>query len=182
MAHYLFNLAADDGHEATLLATAGAWLRAARWRVEDTERHRNALTVGDLALVYLSPLEPLIAPVRVCTPVLLLVVAHSGPVSSDCSARAGRMVTMHLPASCVDGFIADTDDSLSWSLSRHVDVTGPVGCRSSVCTQAGALVLGSTTYEWMLADDDSARGRWRYNVPTWVFSRRLLRSWTGTPR
>jgi dihydrofolate reductase len=92
------------------------------------------------------------------------------------------MATMYFTASSVDGFIADADNSLSWLLSRDVDVTGPMGYQWFIDTQVGALVMGSTTYEWILANDDSADGRWPYDLPTWVFSSRRLQVVDGDVR
>ena len=45
MAHYIFNLVGGD---------ASPFLRAAMWGVDADERHRGALAVGDLVLVYLG--------------------------------------------------------------------------------------------------------------------------------
>ena len=58
MAHYLFNLVGDGDDAAALPVQATNWLRAGRWVVDDEERHRDALAMGDLALIYLG------APVR----------------------------------------------------------------------------------------------------------------------
>ncbi len=89
--------------------------------------------------------------------------------------------TVYFTASSVDGFIADPDNSLSWLLSRDVDVTGPMGYQGFIDTQVGALVMGSTTYEWILAHD-GAGGRWPYDLPTWVFSSRRLQAVDGDVR
>lgn len=57
------------------------------------------------------------------------------------------MATIYYTASSVDGFIADRDNSLSWLLSRDVDVTGPMGYQGFIDAEIRALVMGSTTYE-----------------------------------
>ena len=54
MTHYLFSLVGDGDDEAVLRARAADWLRARRWVVNHEERHRDALAVGDLALIYLG--------------------------------------------------------------------------------------------------------------------------------
>lgn len=82
------------------------------------------------------------------------------------------MATVYYTASSVDGFLADQDGSLSWLLSRDVDVEGPMGYEAFLGT-VGALVMGSTTYEWLLAHE-IADGRWPYALPSWVFSSRTL--------
>jgi dihydrofolate reductase len=89
---------------------------------------------------------------------------------------------MYFTASSVDGFIADADNSLSWLLSRDVDVTGPMGYQGFIDTAVGALVMGSTTYQWILDNHDGADGRWPYDLPTWVFSSRRLESVDGDVR
>ena len=85
------------------------------------------------------------------------------------------VATAYFTASSVDGFIADRDHSLSWLLSRDVDARGPMGYERFV-EDVGALVMGSTTYRWVLDHElggDPARA-WPYAQPTWVFSSREL--------
>lgn len=86
------------------------------------------------------------------------------------------MTTTYLTASSVDGFIADPDHSLSWLLSRDVDVHGPMGYERFLQESVGALVMGSTTYEWVVEHDmgGDVERAWPYDLPTWVFSRRQL--------
>jgi hypothetical protein len=48
MAHFLFNVSAGDRQRAAAL------LRAKMWGVGRDEAHRESLTAGDLALIYLS--------------------------------------------------------------------------------------------------------------------------------
>jgi len=83
------------------------------------------------------------------------------------------MATQYFTASSVDGFIADPDDSLSWLLSRQVDTDGPMSYASFI-KSVGALVMGATTYRWILEHDvgDSADQPWPYEVPCWVFTHR----------
>lgn len=72
-------------------------------------------------------------------------------------------------ASTLDGFIADEHDDLSWLLqfgmadfSEHYE---------RFFADVGALVLGATTYEWVLREG----GGWPYgSVPTWVLTHREL--------
>ena len=94
------------------------------------------------------------------------------------------MATIYFTASSVDGFIADTAGSLSWLLSRDVDTHGPMGYEGFVEETVGALVMGSTTYEWIL--DHSLHGDpsrpWPYSQPTWVFTTRDLRQVDGDVR
>jgi dihydrofolate reductase len=80
------------------------------------------------------------------------------------------MSTIYYTASSIDGVIADLDNSLSWLLSRDVDGAGPMGYDGFIAN-VGAMAMGSTTYEWIL---DHEKGRWSYEIPTWVFSSRDL--------
>jgi dihydrofolate reductase len=85
------------------------------------------------------------------------------------------MATQYFTASSVDGFIADPDHSLSWLLSREVDADGPMSYARFI-QSVGALVMGATTYRWIL-DHDVGRDRarsWPYEVPCCVFTHRDL--------
>jgi dihydrofolate reductase len=72
-------------------------------------------------------------------------------------------------ASTLDGFIADEHDDLAWLLqfgmadfSEHYE---------RFFAEVGALVLGATTYEWVLREG----GGWPYgSLPTWVLTHRDL--------
>ena len=56
--HYLFNLAAGDAAPGIALDEQGKrFLRAEMWGVNADEPHRNALSAGDLILVYLGAPE-----------------------------------------------------------------------------------------------------------------------------
>ena len=85
------------------------------------------------------------------------------------------MATTYFTASSVDGFIADPDDSLAWLLSRDVDTRGPMGY-DAFLDRVGALVMGSTTYTWLLEHELQGEPPrpWPYALPTWVFSTRDL--------
>ncbi len=74
------------------------------------------------------------------------------------------MATIYFTASSIDGFIVDDRDSLEWLLSRNIDADGPFGYRA-FSDSVGALVMGATTYEWIVANEP---GEWMYEQPTWV--------------
>lgn len=94
------------------------------------------------------------------------------------------MPTTYFTACSLDGFIADLDHTLSWLLSRDVDARGPMGYQSFLEERVGALVMGSTTYEWVLAHERDADGavRWPYAAPCWVFTSRDLERVDGDVR
>jgi len=85
------------------------------------------------------------------------------------------MAIQYFTASSVDGFIADPDHSLSWLLSREIDADGPMSYASFI-QSVGALVMGATTYRWILEHDvgDDREQSWPYEVPCWVFTHRDL--------
>jgi dihydrofolate reductase len=78
------------------------------------------------------------------------------------------MATIYYTASSIDGFIVDDRDSLDWLISRDIDADGPFGYRA-FADSVGVLVMGATTYEWLVANDP---GDWQYDQPTWVLTHR----------
>ena len=79
-------------------------------------------------------------------------------------------LTQYYVASTIDGFIADENDRLDWLLQFGFDAF-----RESYDTflaGVGALVMGATTYEFILRQDPD---RWEYgDRPTWVLTHREL--------
>jgi dihydrofolate reductase len=79
-------------------------------------------------------------------------------------------------AQTVDGYIAESDDTLDWLLKYEGHFEGADSDEGqagydSFYEGIGALVMGSTTYEWVLAHG----GEWPYvGRPTWVLSTREL--------
>jgi dihydrofolate reductase len=72
-------------------------------------------------------------------------------------------------ASTLDGFIADEHDDLSWLLQFGMADFSESYDR--FFAEVGAIVLGATTYEWVLREG----GGWPYgSLPTWVFTHRAL--------
>lgn len=58
MAHYLFNLVKGDAAHASMLREqASGFMRLGMWGINSDERHRDALSRGDLVLVYLGAPE-----------------------------------------------------------------------------------------------------------------------------
>ena len=85
------------------------------------------------------------------------------------------MKTQYYTATSLDGFIADPQNSLAWLMQFE----GPAGDGyTNFIRDVGAVAMGSTTYEWVLAherllESDPPRP-WPYSQPTWVFSSRDL--------
>ena len=76
-------------------------------------------------------------------------------------------------ATTLDGFLADPDDSLDWLLRQPQGEGGRFDL-DTFMSRVGAIVMGSTTYEWVLAHLDAAGEKWPYAVPSWVMTRRDL--------
>jgi dihydrofolate reductase len=85
------------------------------------------------------------------------------------------MKTQYYTATSLDGFIADRRNSLDWLFQFGDEMTTDY---PEFIKNVGALVMGSTTYEWMLEHHirpGSDRERpWDYHQPTWVMTSRTL--------
>lgn len=78
------------------------------------------------------------------------------------------MATVYYTAASLDGFIVDEAGSLDWLLSRTSDQQGPFGYDIFI-KKVGALVLGATTYEWVVTNHP---GDWPYEQPSWLLTHR----------
>ena len=83
------------------------------------------------------------------------------------------MSTTYYTATTLDGFLADPDDSLAWLMRQDLDESGPQSYGAFI-ERIGALVMGSTTYEWVLAHLAESGEAWFYAQPTWVMTTREL--------
>ncbi|MFD0524465.1 dihydrofolate reductase family protein [Paractinoplanes durhamensis] len=76
-------------------------------------------------------------------------------------------------ASTLDGFIADPDDSLDWLLKQDIDENGPMNYNAFIA-EAGAVIMGASTYEWLVKHQAGTGEKWPYTQPSWVFTHRTL--------
>lgn len=85
-------------------------------------------------------------------------------------------------ATTLDGFIADPSDSLAWLMRQQQDEDGALGYDAFIA-DIGAIVMGSTTYEWVLDHSvdvaAEAGSPWPYDMPAWVMTSRELRPVEG---
>jgi dihydrofolate reductase len=85
------------------------------------------------------------------------------------------MKTQYYTAASLDGFLADRRNSLDWLFQFGTEMTTDY---PDFIKEVGALVMGSTTYEWMLEHHirpGSDRERpWDYEQPAWVMTSRTL--------
>ena len=72
-------------------------------------------------------------------------------------------------ATTLDGFLADDHDDLSWLLSQPIDTDGPMN-HADFIAEVGAIVMGATTYQWLLDHELADGSPWPYQVPTFVFT------------
>jgi dihydrofolate reductase len=79
-------------------------------------------------------------------------------------------VTTYYTAASLDGFIADEQHSLEWLFRQDQDEAGPLNY-DAFFAHVGAVVMGSTTYEWILGHEN---GSWPYELPAWVMTSRDL--------
>jgi dihydrofolate reductase len=79
-------------------------------------------------------------------------------------------VTTYYTATSLDGFIADEQHTLQWLFRQDHDPAGPLN-HDQFLARIGAVVMGSTTYEWVLEHE---HGTWPYRLPTWVMTTRDL--------
>src|SRR3954454_15961333 len=100
-----------------------------------------------------------------------ILVSPTHPAQGETEAV---VKTHYYTATTIDGYIADEDNSLAW-LFQLSDGPESDTRYASFIARVGALVMGSTTYEWLLREeirDDPSR--WPYTQPTWVFTTREL--------
>jgi dihydrofolate reductase len=91
------------------------------------------------------------------------------------------MKTQYYVATSLDGFIADSQNSLDW-LFQFGKGEGEGDSHSDSYTnfirKVGAIAMGSTTYEWILThqvnESTDHPQAWVYEQPTWVFTSRSL--------
>jgi dihydrofolate reductase len=88
---------------------------------------------------------------------------------------------VYYAAASLDGYIAESDDSIDWLTGYEgaepaPGVTTVPGGYDEFYEDVGAMVSGSVTYEWVLENASS----WPYSgKPFWVMSSRELRTLEG---
>ncbi|MGO1950135.1 MAG: dihydrofolate reductase family protein [Mycobacteriaceae bacterium] len=81
------------------------------------------------------------------------------------------MRIIYYTASSLDGYLADPSQSLSWLFAQnHVEPTDPELRMDTLPSRTRALLMGSTTFEWMRQEMESNGGDWPHQQPTWVLS------------
>ncbi|GGG20959.1 dihydrofolate reductase [Rhodococcoides trifolii] len=81
------------------------------------------------------------------------------------------MTVTYYTAVTLDGFLADENDSLDWLFHQEQDPNGPMNYAQFI-DGVGAIVMGATTYQWLLDHDDN----WPYEMPAWIVTHRAFPS------
>ncbi len=81
--------------------------------------------------------------------------------------------TTYYTAMTLDGFIADEHDKLDWLFVQDQDEQGPLNYDEFI-KDIGAMVMGATTYEWVLRHNAGTGEPWAYDLPVWVVTHRDL--------
>ena len=83
-------------------------------------------------------------------------------------------------ATSVDGYIADSNNSLDWLFQFG---GGPGENYDRFIENVGAIAMGSTTYDWVLDNeilkDPTNAKPWMYTQPCWIVTSRELRILEG---
>lgn len=88
--------------------------------------------------------------------------------------------TQYFTATSLDGFIADTDNSLDWLFQAEAAANADSASGdlySEFYAKVGALAMGATTYEWLLGHEKllDKPESWPYDgMRCWIFSHRQL--------
>jgi dihydrofolate reductase len=79
-------------------------------------------------------------------------------------------VTSYFTATTLDGFIADEQDSLAWLFVQgQKDPSHRFGYETFI-SSVGAIVMGRTTYEWVVDHITTKGEEWMYSMPAWVMT------------
>lgn len=85
----------------------------------------------------------------------------------------GKLI--YYTAVSLDGFIADDAHDLSWLFAHTAEPGGPNDYETFIAT-VGAIVMGRSTYDWVVRELAASDAAWPYQQPCWVITSR-----PGTP-
>jgi dihydrofolate reductase len=77
--------------------------------------------------------------------------------------------TVFYSATTLDGYLADENDSLDWLFVQENEKDGPLNYDDFI-KGVGAIVMGRTTYEWVLGHNRRTGEEWAYEQPSWIFT------------
>lgn len=79
----------------------------------------------------------------------------------------------YFTATTLDGFLADDTDNLDWLLGQPHDPDGPMS-HTGMIADIGAIIMGATTFRWLLDHGVADDRLWPYTVPVFVFTHRRI--------
>lgn len=85
----------------------------------------------------------------------------------------GKVV--YYTAVSLDGYVADAAHDLSWLFAHPAEPGGPNDYEAFIAT-VGAIVMGRSTYDWVVGELAASDAGWPYEQPCWVLTHRA-----GTP-
>ncbi len=79
-------------------------------------------------------------------------------------------------AASLDGFLADEHDSLAWLFVQEQDPEGAGRPHDydTFMQGVGAMVMGATTYQWLVDHLARSGEPWSYTIPCFVFTHRTF--------
>lgn len=89
--------------------------------------------------------------------------------------------TVFYTATTLDGYLADEHDSLDWLFTQEQDEHGPMNYEEFIAG-VGSMVMGSTTYQWVLDHQARTGEGWAYGLPCWVLTHRTFPESAGDVR
>jgi dihydrofolate reductase len=98
----------------------------------------------------------------------------------DAALRSDRVTaTQYYTATSIDGFIADAENSLDWLFEAAGGGDGKDDRFDRFFAGVGAMAMGATTYEWVVAHEQLLEHPERWSsfygdTPCWVFTHRNL--------
>lgn len=78
---------------------------------------------------------------------------------------------VYYTAATLDGFLADDQDSLAWLFVQDPGEKKSTNIEHFVAG-VGAIVMGATTYQWLLRHLERTGDEWYYDAPCFVFTHR----------
>jgi dihydrofolate reductase len=81
--------------------------------------------------------------------------------------------TVYYTSSTLDGYLADENDALDWLFVQDIDQQGPMNYDEFIAG-IGSIVMGRTTYQWILDHNARTGEQWAYEMPSWVMTHREL--------
>lgn len=80
---------------------------------------------------------------------------------------------VYYTAVSLDGFVAGPGDDLGWLFAHEPEPGGPNDYEAFIAG-VGALLMGRTTFDWVIDELARTGAAWPYSLPCWVLTTRPL--------